>query len=359
MAAAASKSHGPGPTDPGSPGLAPGLAPDPRPDPVDNPWVRGLPPLRAIGWAGLLLPVPANWALYEVQGNAEEGRVGLADDECPRLRLQWGAVTRRRFNADKFVRRRLNRASGKSKNSTDPRVVEHPVFAPLMTLADDKAGIDRAAGYCPASGRVVEVVYHRGSLREDRAWSTAILPGLRDQPRTGPARWSFFDVSFVAPAGFLYDKATLNLGDMRVDLRSGARPNAGPAMGVRHVYPAGLALARRPLEAWLLAWGEEFKQFYRPQRQSLVTRGTPTLAPIQTPLGQGLALDMLFRPVYRPFLWRAPAAMRAWLIHDARANRLVGVWATESADNAATGPLDGRLMKLVAQAHWAGLPGGA
>lgn len=333
------------------------LAPDPRPDPSDNPWVRGLPPLRPLGWAGLLMPVPANWNLFLVEGDANIGKLGLSDHERPRLRLQWGAVTRRRFDPDRFVRRRLNLASGKPKDFDGPRVMEHPALRPLMVLADDAAEIDRAAGYCPATGRVIEAVYHRGSLRENRAWSTAVLPYLADQPRAGPARWSFFDVSFVSPPGYGLDKPTLNLGDMRVDLRLRDKPNTGPALGVRHLYPAGLALARRPMEDWLRAWGEEFRQFYRPRRASILAAGRPEPTPVQTSLGPGLTIDLRFRPVYRPVYRKAPMLMRLWLVHDARANRLIGLWATDSLPASQDGSLDRRLADLLLPMHWAGLPG--
>lgn len=74
-----------------------------------------------------------------------------------------------------------------------------------------------------------------------------ILPGLRVTAKDEPCRWSLYDVAFVSPAGFELVRRHLFSGDIALGLAKGKQEG----LLLRQVYPAALAIERRPLERWL------------------------------------------------------------------------------------------------------------
>jgi hypothetical protein len=103
-------------------------------------------------------------------------------------------------------------------------------------------------GFSSAAGLGLELAAsgHLDS-RQRRALDDLVLPSLRLAPADQPTRWAVFEASFVSPAGFLLRAARLHVGDIALCLAA----RGGRRLLLRQVYPADLALSRRPLEAWL------------------------------------------------------------------------------------------------------------
>ena len=100
--------------------------------------------------------------------------------------------------------RKLTKAARKSRRKPESFVsLKHDCFQQLLMDSDNDAGLDRCVGYCEATSRVVEWVFHgeAEAKRNPANLTEPILAATYDQPLAQPTRWAFFDVSFIAPAG--------------------------------------------------------------------------------------------------------------------------------------------------------------
>lgn len=199
--------------------------------------------------------------------------------------------------------------------------VERTGWDPLWRYDDPVGKIDHWMGYCPQTCRVVDLAYHRGSPAEDRQARSLVLEHLTDQPPDRPRMWSFFDVSFVVPPGFIYDEAEMNVGDMWVEFDAA---DGRGSLTVRQIYPAKLALKRQSLGKWLGMLLDERIKMYSP-RATRAARNRHEYDSLRTLLGGGVVCDARLRLLLRPFRWRLPRLQRTQLIHDTRTNRLVAL----------------------------------
>lgn len=294
------------------------------PSPSPLPWPAPPSGLRPLGWAGLLLNTPERYHPHKIAGDARKGMIVLADDERPRLEVSWERL-KKSADGDRLVRKRFGAAAGRAEK------LPNPAAAPMLLARDAEKQRDRAIAYFPATRRVVEILFLHGTQRENLAMPRQTLAGMVDQPPDRAQRWAFFDVSFAAPAGFLYADARLNLGDMAVTLTRGAREFTAPSVTVRQAYPAKLALARFPLEKWHEDHARSLRHLFADAGAGVLRRGKPSMAAIQTPRGEGFATDAKLRPGLRPFYWRTPRHTRFVTLHDRELDRLHILRATGGA----------------------------
>ena len=284
--------------------------------------------LRPFGWAGLLLSVPDNCRLARVQGNERLGKRQLEDETRARFEINWATVYRRRFDAQNFALRHLRRTVSKQRAA---KIVEHArqvanrSFEPMLVCADDEEEIDHYVGYAPKSQRVVSVAVWRVNAREDLRAREQIMPRLTDQPPDQPRRWAFFDVSFIAPAGYRYVQSTLNVGDMQVVLSTGGARINSRVLNVRQIYPADLARKRQSPQQWMRQCIKPLRPIYVPRRRLGLLRRPLILEPVATSRGPGERCRMTMRWRFRPWLLRAPYRYWQWLVHDQPRNRLLAI----------------------------------
>ena len=60
-------------------------------------------------------------------------------------------------------------------------------------------------------------------------------------------RWKIYSAQFTVPAGYVLNHSRLATGDIALEFERENRQK----LTVRQVYPAGLALQRRPMRGWL------------------------------------------------------------------------------------------------------------
>ena len=229
----------------------------------------------------------------------------------------------------------------------------NPDFTPLGCYTCEPSATDYYLGFCPATGRSIQITYHHAdpsSQREDQIFAAQIMPGLRDQPAGVPSRWAVFDLSFIAPPGLKLGAAKLDMGDMGIELWSGRARESGPSLGLREIYPAQLALARQPMEDWLRAWARRFAPVYMPQGSGLLGRRPAAVAAVHTARGPGVMLDLRLLWTYRSFFRRAPRTLRLYLFEDKAVGRLVGV-----SVGAAPDQLEAGLAQMLEGLHWSGI----
>jgi hypothetical protein len=316
-------------------------------------------PLRPLGWAGLLLWLPAHYRLAKVIGSGSRGRLDLIDHQRLRVSMAWSTerLFLRRFKARAAIERHFTKLARQFRDRRPAarrwEEIPNPSLEILGCYPCEDRQTDFYAGYSPATGRCIQLTYRRAEPAdnvEDKIIRQVAVPGLRDQSPGSPALWSVFGLSFVAPAGLQLGTAKMVLGDMGVELWSGRAREAGPSLGVREIYPSRLALARRPLEEWLRTWLRPFAPVYRPAGGGLPRRRPVPVLPVQTPRGPGVSLDLHLAAIYRPVFRRAPRTLRLWMLEDQAIERLVGVSMGVGPDQ-----LDSGLSGLLAGLHWAGL----
>ena len=309
------------------------------------------PLLRPFGWAGLLMYVPRSFRLARVEGNDRSGKLVLADEDRPRLEIAWGRVERRRFDPQRFLTRQLRRALGRDRAevvAAGARPVEHPAFSPMIRLFDPEAHCDRYVGYEPRTRRVVEMIYHHGKGQQDELARRVVVPRMTDQPADRTQYWAFFGASFTSPSGFAVVGATLNLGDMAVRMIKPLRWGRRAELVIRHIYPAGLALARQPLQQWLTQILRQKDSAYHPRHTGWLWWKKLRFTPIQTSRGPGLVADAFTRLIVQALLWRASRRRRTWIIHDQEHDRLLVV---QLADP--TGGDESALQSILDGLQWA------
>jgi hypothetical protein len=111
-------------------------------------------------------------------------------------------------------------------------------------------------GYAEKSNMTLEVGTNlAASAGAVNFMSHKALPALVCSGEDEATDWSVFGVSFRSPAGYVLDKYRLYSGDMALRFtraRADDPEDGSPArLTVRQVYPATVALKRRPLERWL------------------------------------------------------------------------------------------------------------
>lgn len=278
---------------------------------------------HVVGWAGWWLPLPEAWRFFKMDGGYRRGFLVLGNEERPRLEMAWVWVTRRRLNIPRYIRRYLLARVPRRQRAAATGAIEEvelPGFDYVVSLAEE--GRTRCVGYCCATHRILHWVYHHGSSKQNRRFNSECLPHWRDQPLDSPSRWRFFDVAFTAPAHFRLHYGTLNLGDMEVILIDPTPWGARPRLCVRHIYPANLALARRPLEEWL---GELFSKRRGSYRSRDRKDSPPQVFDHPRAAGFRIVAHLQFLLLFplRPLVFRMPAGAEASIHLIADLNKLV------------------------------------
>ena len=304
----------------------------PRPEPTSSLPTSDfpLPTSAPFSWHGLSLALPPDWHPLKLEGDRREGYALFADLERPRLGLRWKAAPRRgdpaAWVAD-AMRREVGRlAAAEAIPQSQIANPKSEIGIALLYREPDPPGRDVWVGHSPASDRLIQVVAHvrDGRRRGEVSLAADVLPTLADAPPDGPRRWSVFELSCVAPAGFDLDGHALNAGDLSLTFAARRSPLAsllGPPerMTVRQVAVASVALSRRPIAGWVAAQREGHKKFYR--LRSAATRPLSMRADDGRPLA-GLSSVVPRRRRYG-WAWRVAPRLVTIALHDASRDRLL------------------------------------
>lgn len=270
----------------------------------------------------------------------------MADHERPRLEVSWGRVRRANYDGEHFAMKRLRKMTQLRDIEADVSRVEDSAYKPLLKYKDPEGKQDRYAGYHPVSRRVIEVVYHLGSATDDKLVGEFLIPGLQDQSTILPQHWAYFDVSFIAPAGYRYESSRLNLGDMRVRLIAGSRVWNGPRITIGQIYPASLALQRQDVTQWVRNLAGEIRSHYRPATGKVLD-----VKFFDSEYGRVAQGDLKLRRRFRPFLWRTPKTLRLYVIHHELEDRLSFL----NISDTNLDRIDEHYQFISESLHWAGL----
>lgn len=205
-----------------------------------------------LAWMGWQMRVPADWRPLRIEGDWTRGYVIAGDASEPVLQVKWWRPGRERFDADRWITRRLKALRlrrGGAGGPTEPRGFTSTAWVPEDPLLESKRNLLRMwYGYAELAGLVIEVAVSEDAPKKAKreVWAKS-LPSMTAYDAGGLTRWAVFGGSFESPAGYRLTGKKLLLGDLAVWLRA----KDGSQLTLRQVYPYQLAIGRRKLERWM------------------------------------------------------------------------------------------------------------
>jgi hypothetical protein len=174
----------------------------------------------------------------------------VGDGSTAVFQITWRRLSDRRFAPAAWVRARARRSGrGRTVDAEAP----HAGALDAAAWARDESGARPTTWWAAApDGAVVEMIVNVG-LKPDTADLVcgSVIPSFRFRAAHEATRIAVFGALFDVPGAFRQTASELRLGDIAVKLE---RPRQGDILCVRQVYPAELALSRRPLARWLELW---------------------------------------------------------------------------------------------------------
>ena len=195
--------------------------------------------------------MPPVWRPLKIRGEWQRGSVIVGDGEHVIFQVKWWRPQIKNFDGRKWMTKRLKRETKgiiPSENPPCPETFTDSIWACDATRRD---GVHLMLwyGYARQSDLMLEVI-SGGRTPEHLCKKVEhhIIPSLRTVSNEQAMKISLFNRTFEVPAGFKLKIWKLAMGDISLRLESD-RPLA--LLTMRQVYPAGLALQRRPIERWL------------------------------------------------------------------------------------------------------------
>ncbi len=218
------------------------------------------PKYETLSWQGWQMRLPPKWSPVKLEGDYQEGHALFADLLRPRMGLRWKLAGRKNFDAATWAMQSLQAEVGRlAADEAQPLVMatgEWP--GSTIYIEADPPGRDVWLGQSLVSNRVIEVTYH--AHRRDRMLADTILPTLVDLNASRSMPWSVFHLRCLLPPGWKLETHRLHAGDLSLAF---SRP--GHKLSIRQVAMATLALARMPMDAWLLDQQKADRKYFRPE----------------------------------------------------------------------------------------------
>ena len=252
--------------------------------------------------------MPPDWRPLRLEGDAKAGSAMIGDTVEARLKVIWARVPPAR--AKRCWSRRLRRGAERV-GIPSPRG-----FTECVLLRPKKGERTIWVGYSAPAGLVVELLYRNAAGRGKAGdLERFVLPSLQaDPPGGGGTFWSIFGASFVAPKGFALVGRSLHLGEISLRFARGKE-----VLSLGQVYPADLAISRRPLGFWLRNWPWERKTL-RPHRA--LGEDRPWRVELESGAMSGL-LRAGRKRVRWPLGFLAPRRVLSAAVVDASAGRIL------------------------------------
>lgn len=209
---------------------------------------QGAYPPSAIAWCGWRIDGPDAWRPLKITGDPAKGSMMIGDGERPVLFVQWRQVGARGFDADTWLSRRFRKLRAlPDTKAPRPRGVETAAWVREIELREGQSK-SVWCGYSRAAELLLELVTTNvtGHL-DNRETLEQVLPTLSVSGHTEACLWSLYGVGLLSPPGFKLVRRHLFSGDIALGFKRRGREG----LLLRQVYPAGMAVSRRPLERWL------------------------------------------------------------------------------------------------------------
>jgi hypothetical protein len=193
--------------------------------------------------------VPEDWRPVDLQGEWGKGNAVIGDADAGLMQVKWWRPASRSFDPRRWAAARARAMAAALGAGPMPEGFEESSF---FGEVPSRGGGARAIwfGWHPGARLAIEAAVNLGGGAGARRALRDVLPGLRCAPADGPQDWAVFGSSFRSPAGFRLEAKRIFSGDVALRLSGGRRAR----LVLRQVYPAAVALQRRPIEKWLAAF---------------------------------------------------------------------------------------------------------
>lgn len=222
-----------------------------------------------LAWAGWSARIAPRWRPVSIDGAVSRGRVMIGDGETAIAQVNWWRPSSRRFDAERWVQVRIKSNRAQPKNGAPA-----PKGFVAITWAAAKPRGRRGKrtlwyGYQAQANLAVEVVINAAAQDSATAVASLMLPSLAACGMDEPINWSVYGASFRSPPGWDVAGRQLLAGNIALLL-----VYKRLRMVLRQVYPGRLALARRPLEAWMRTHPFRERRRFHPDGDPLPWTGT-------------------------------------------------------------------------------------
>ena len=236
------------------------------------------PAVTCIAWHGWSLQAPSAWRPLRLEGDRRRGAVMIGDAEQALVQVKWLRPGQRHFKAQTWLKERIAGVAPHCSPDPDAPLPHGFVASTWLIGKPGRDGIRRSVwyGYSARDDLVVEFMVNDAveeRLRK-KVWRE-VLPSLRVRKANEPTGWALFDVGFETPAGFDLDQKRLASGDVSLFFVAGRRES----LLLRQVYPAQVALERRPMERWIAHF--PFKEHRRFRHEGFENWGVTEPRPME------------------------------------------------------------------------------
>jgi hypothetical protein len=201
-----------------------------------------------LAWCGWRLDLPRDWRPLRFTGVWRGGAVLVGTSEEAVFSVEWTRPDARRFVPREWVEARAARLKGRPQ-APAPRPDGFDPVA-FVTRPPSRTALPNQVWIAWHAGCRLGLTLTLNGTATEAAMRTAledILPSLSATPLDAPTPWAAFEASFLSPPRFTLSRWRLFSGDIALEWIGPSRRR----MCVRQVYPACIALARRPLAAWI------------------------------------------------------------------------------------------------------------
>ena len=221
-----------------------------------------------LAWCGWQMKLEPGWRPLRISGGWGHGTMAVGDEEAPVFQVKWLRVDRDKLDFEKWARRRSRALKVRNfRPAPTPDGFTAAAAAPDTRGFEDTADLTSVwLGFSRAAGLVLEIVMNLDAAKKARRFvSREALPGMTAYPAGSCMRWAVFGGSFESAAGYRLAVTRLLLGDLALLFENGK-----DWLMLRQVYPASIALSRRPLDKWMQT--RAFKEYRRYRQISPVER---------------------------------------------------------------------------------------
>ena len=266
-----------------------------------------------LAWMGWQLSMPSDWRPLRIEGEWQKGKMVVGDGEQLSMQIQWLRSGNKRFNPDRVIEQRAHKEKKKNSLSESTSCPSAEGFGNMSWLKGE-ADNERAvwSGYSANNDLLIEIIARLIDGKTIKWFEKRIIPSLRAFSADEAMPISVFGSSFMSPPGFQIKTWKLKLGDITIQLEA----KGGKSLLLRQVYPAGLALSRRPMEQW-----QKLKPFK--EHRKFKADGEPAQCEIEK---QGRTLKGIrsrgFKRLPAPLGMIAARKSMSVVVHDAAADRI-------------------------------------
>lgn len=220
-----------------------------------------------LAWQGLTVPIQEDWRPLRIEGDYKDGAIAVGHMDGPVFQLRWLRPPEG-YDADRWIAKRTKSVAAGQTSENPPRPDDFEPVSWIRSLAVRQESVKTVWwGYAKKAHVLVEILVTNLSDEATNRWFLRrSLPKLTATAKDEKCPWSIYSSRCVIPPGYVLNRKRLAAGDIALEFTG----DKGRKLLVRQVFPAMLALQRRPYAGWLR--DRVFKERREFRKETEVTR---------------------------------------------------------------------------------------